>query len=144
MRFDKANNVNLHVDESQAFQKKLKQVDTTYTNRMISRVRINVPDVEDYRVGQFDVGEGDLETPLTCRIEANNSYMLRRMRPIKTPEFKPYEYKMRPFNDYLPFVENQPERPHGEIYFRKQTLTPLNEMPKIDTDLDDKINMKKW
>ncbi len=103
-----------------------------------------VLDLDDYNVSRFDIGENYLETPLTCRIEDNNNHMLRRMRPISTPEFKPYEYKMRAFNDYLPFVENVADRPHGEIFYRSQTLTPLSKMPKISVDFDEKINMKKY
>ncbi len=130
MHYGKGNKPNLHIDDSQAFTKKLKHLDNTYTNRMISKVRVNVPDLTDYRASRFDIGADYLEGPLTCSIESNTNNMLKNIRPISTPEFKPYEYKMTPFNDYIPFVERQVERPHGELYYRRETLKPLSEMPK--------------
>ncbi len=144
MEYGKSNKPNLNIDDSKSFSQVLKYRDHTITNRLISKIRINVPDLEDYRVSRFDIGESDLETPLICRIQSNNYNLLNRARPISSPEFTPYEYRISQFRDDLPFVENMITRPHGETYFRHQTLTPLSKMPKISVDFDEKINMKKW
>ncbi len=144
MDYGKTNKPNLNIDDSKSFSQKLSYRDHTLTNRLISKVRINVPDLEDYRVTRFNIGEDYLETPLLCKIQSNNNQLINRARPINSPEFEPYKYKISQFRDDLPFVENALERPYGENYFRNQTLTPLSEMPKISIDFDEKINMKKY
>lgn len=136
---------NLQVDESKAFTKKLKEVDQTYTNKLIARVRVNVPEEDDYRVSRFDIGAEALDSPLLCKVQFDNSRKIfKTMRPIRVPKYTPYQIHITPFYDELPFVETPYTKPLGELHYRNKTLKPLSEMPKIDPDFNDKIKLTKW
>ena len=141
MHFRSNKTHNVQIDESKEFKKKIKNIDTTYTNKLVSRVKINVPDFENYRLDHFDIDTYSLKNPLTCNHYRNNNPI--RMRHINIPEYSEYEYKIKPFNNYIPFVGNDTKRPYGELYYRNKTLTSVDEFPKIEIDLDNKINMKK-
>ena len=142
MHFRSNKTQNIQVDQTQEFKKKIKHIDTTYTNRLVSSIKINVPDLDNGRLDHFSIDTHSLKEPLTCiHYQYNNSF---RIRPIKIPEYQEYQYKIEPFNDYIPFVGKDTKRPYGEMYYRNKTLTPINELPKIQIDLDNKINMKKW
>lgn len=140
MQFNSKRTQNIHVDVSKEFTKKIKHVDTTYTNRLISNIKVNVPDNVNYRLDRFDVDIYSLEKPLCCNISYNKK---PKMIHINVPEYQEYKYNITPFNDYIPFVGNDTKRPYGEMYYRNKTLTSVNDFPKIDIDLDNKINMKK-
>lgn len=132
---------NLHIDENKEFSKKIKVVDSTYTNRMISNVRINIPDLEVPWEKRMNIDHYSLVEPLSCKISRNYTPKMRR---IKIPEYKEYEYHITPFNDYTPFVGVDSKRPFGELHYRSKALTSREDFPKIDIQVDDKLNMKKW
>lgn len=134
---------NIQINENQEFTKKIKHIDSTYTNSLIAKVKVNVHDLQDYRVRRFDIDPYSLSSPLICKIKNNNYYRIKNIN-IKTPKYSNSNIVIKPFNDYIPFVENTKHIPFGELYYRKQKLTSISKLPKLNLELDDKINMKKY
>ncbi len=129
-------------ESNNEFNNQLKSIDNSYANRLIAGIRVNVPDSIDYHNTNFRINTYDLKKPLVCPINSQEVLVSSKMRPIRLPDFEPFNTRISRFNEESPFVGTDfIARPYNHNYYRNQFLTPLKEMPKIEMDFNWK---PKW